>query len=191
MGDTIYSSSYLYDYEYPELCISKYWSMISTLIEAKSIVSNDLKGVMCAGLLHSTTQDTKELVAWSLRYTIDAVRADLNDENRTKVFSWLPAGTSALTYADKCVGTTSPSSNPDWIHFRSSCQSTHFWIFFPVHPFPFCSPFCCAYPSVGRLYLLELLEVEEPRTEQRRRRSRKVLKKINLRLNKILWNCVF
>mmetsp|Transcript_28915 Transcript_28915/g.43667 ORF Transcript_28915/g.43667 Transcript_28915/m.43667 type:complete len:401 (-) Transcript_28915:106-1308(-) len=113
IDDTIYSSSYLYDYGYTELCISKYWSMISTLMEATSNVSDDLKGVMCAGLLHSTTQDTKELVAWSLRYTIDAVFADLNGENRTKTFSWLPAGESALTYADKCVGTTSLSSNPD------------------------------------------------------------------------------
>jgi energy-converting hydrogenase Eha subunit A len=118
--NTIKSGSYLYNNDYRELCVAIYWSTLNTLLNAPTGVPEEVKGVICAGLLHSSTQDNKADIAWTLRYTMDAVVADMEGNVRTTQQSWLPEAASASTYARKCSGVTSVLSDPSLFTTRDS-----------------------------------------------------------------------
>jgi len=105
---TISAGSTLYDTRYYALCFSIYWSMLNTLIEASSGVSDALKNVVCTGVRKvSPTGEYTENVR-TLRYTLNAVLADLKGVDRdSDLPSWLPDKGDTSTTVDGCTGYTS------------------------------------------------------------------------------------
>jgi len=126
LQSTIVSGGGLYDKSYIELCISMYWSVLNTVLAAsssssssssssKTIVSESVKAVICAGLQeqNNNSNNSKQDRAWILRYTIDAVIADLQGVDRSSAnnndLDWLPSTTEADLMEVTCVGRTSPA----------------------------------------------------------------------------------
>ena len=87
---TIQSGGSLYDYDYKELCIAVYRSTLNTLLEANGgssssgeededeVVSDTMRGMICQGLQRADAQGNNKVdVAWTLRYTMDAILEEL------------------------------------------------------------------------------------------------------------------
>lgn len=107
---TISSGGGLYDKGYVELCIAMYWSVLNTLLSSE-VISDPVKAVICAGLQEVENMmedsDTKQNIAWTLRYAIDATIADLQGNTRTTVQDWLPTASEASSMDVTCFGRTS------------------------------------------------------------------------------------
>merc|ERR1712232_182398 len=97
---TIYKGSSLYNKGYIELCAALYWSSVNTIVSSLSKSSAALKHVGCAGLGEAMRMDVdKNEIAWIMRYTIDAMLADLaNDPQRPNAgeLAWLPTQDESL-----------------------------------------------------------------------------------------------
>jgi len=113
LRSTIVSGGGLYDKSYVELCIAIYWSVLNTLV-ASPEVPESAKVVLCAGLQRAEAlqnegiaERPKEAIAWALRYTIDAVLADLTESERSIAESWLPSQKESDSMEVMCVGRTS------------------------------------------------------------------------------------
>ena len=111
LQNTIASGGGLYDKSYVELCIAIYWSVLNSLV-ASPKVPESVKVVLCAGLeraaeIQNIDGVNEPAIAWALRYTIDAVLADLNGSERSIVESWLPTKAEADSMEVNCVGRTS------------------------------------------------------------------------------------
>merc|ERR1712194_202407 len=109
---TISSGSSLYRKSYVELCINMYWSVMNTILSSDSeVVSESVEAVICAGLQQVEDQmdagDSKQNIAWTLRYAMDAVIADVQGASRTSTQSWLPTVSEASSMDVTCVGRTS------------------------------------------------------------------------------------
>jgi len=115
---TIVKGSSLFNKDYIEMCAALYWSTVNTIIASSP--SSSLKRVACAGItesMSSTADKSKSEIAWILRYTMDAMRADLLGENRENMaaIAWMPS--KEETYAavtvdnDYCSGITSTTSS--------------------------------------------------------------------------------
>merc|ERR1740130_622226 len=98
LQSTISSGGSLYDLSYIELCIAMYWSVLNSIlnsnlvlnvtantIDAISMLSATTKVVICSGLneMINNNNNSKEDQAWTLRYTIDAIIADLQGFDRS------------------------------------------------------------------------------------------------------------
>ena len=133
---TVASGGGLYDKTYTELCVAMYWSVLNSLLTVGSpgdtssnnndafVVPDPVKAVICAGLqqTESTLFSSEETstsnkidhsaAAWALRYTIDAVVADLMGYDRPDTGgngNWLPSPDAAESMDATCVGRTSPA----------------------------------------------------------------------------------
>jgi len=109
---TIASGSKVYDYGYREICIAIYWSTLNTILEATGI-SDALKGVACSGVKMVDPYGDKAENAWNLRYTLDALLADIRGVERSwNSPAWLKAGEDVMVLREGCIGYTSvPSSH--------------------------------------------------------------------------------
>ena len=126
LRSTIKSGSSLYDKGYRELCISIYWSTLSSVVAASVGVDEATKGVACAGLLQSLKEEGKVEKAWTLRYTIDAMLADLQGLDREGSHLWLPDAAEFTNRAAVCSGTTSaPSRREDIIQAKVASTMTN------------------------------------------------------------------
>jgi len=110
---TISSGGGLYDKSYVELCIAMYWSVLNTILSSSSrVVTDSVGAVICSGLQQVEAQmergDSKQNIAWTLRYAMDAVIADLEGSSRTSSQSWLPTRAEA-SMGVSCIGRTSPA----------------------------------------------------------------------------------
>jgi len=104
---TIASGGKVYDYGYREICIAIYWSTLNTILEATGI-ADALKGVACAGLKMVDPYGDKVENAWNLRYTLDAVLADVKGVERNENSpSWLPTNDGLAVLMEDCTGYTS------------------------------------------------------------------------------------
>eukprot|EP00532_Pseudo-nitzschia_australis_P017496 CAMPEP_0168257990 /NCGR_PEP_ID=MMETSP0141_2-20121125/6841_1 /TAXON_ID=44445 /ORGANISM="Pseudo-nitzschia australis, Strain 10249 10 AB" /LENGTH=527 /DNA_ID=CAMNT_0008195111 /DNA_START=169 /DNA_END=1752 /DNA_ORIENTATION=+ len=141
---TVASGGGLYDKSYTELCVAMYWSVLNSLLTATAVgqsggddnafvVPDSVGAVICAGLQQTentlfsslssseTTsnqqqqqQNKHSAAAWTLRYTIEAVVADLKGIDRPNMNmgnngDWLPSPTAAESMDATCVGRTSPA----------------------------------------------------------------------------------
>jgi len=109
---TISSGGGLYDKGYVELCITMYWSVLNTILSSSSsVVTDPVRAVICSGLQQVEDQnasgDSKQNIAWTLRYAMDAVIADLEGSSRTSDQYWLPTQTEAASMESTCIGRTS------------------------------------------------------------------------------------
>jgi len=112
LTSTILSGGGLYDKSYIELCIAMYWSVLNTILSSGSgVVSEPILAVICAGLQEVEAQmvdgDSKANIAWTMRYAMNAVIADLEGSARIDVLDWLPTPTEASSMDVTCVGRTS------------------------------------------------------------------------------------
>jgi hypothetical protein len=107
---TISSGGGLYDKSYVELCVAMYWSALNTILSA-AVVPEPVKAVICAGLQEVEAQmdegDSKQNIAWTMRYAMDAVVADLQGSSRTSAQSWLPTPSEASSMEVSCEPRTS------------------------------------------------------------------------------------
>merc|ERR1740130_1218658 len=125
LQSTISSGGSLYDLSYIELCIAMYWSVLNSIlnanlvlnvtantIDAISMLSATTKVVICSGLneMIINYNNSKEDQAWTLRYTIDAIIADLQGFDRSTDNGFLPTKKEAELMDVTCVGRTSPSA---------------------------------------------------------------------------------
>jgi hypothetical protein len=120
LQSTISSGGSLYDKTYIELCIVMYWSVLNSILNANAIISNSTKVVICSGLNemindnnnnnNNNSNNSKEDQAWTLRYTIDAIIADLQglDRSTDSNNNFLPSRLEAESMDVTCVGRTSP-----------------------------------------------------------------------------------
>ena len=110
LQSTISSGGGLYDKDYMELCIAMYWSVLNTILSSE-IVTEPVKAVICAGLQEVETmmeqKDTKTNIAWTLRYAMDAIIQDVQQNPRTTVQDWLPTTSEAASMEVTCFGRTS------------------------------------------------------------------------------------
>jgi hypothetical protein len=115
---TIESGGGLYDKGYQELCIAIYRSVLNTLLAANSdnddggatssIVTERMNNIICQGLLRAETQiGSKADMAWTLRYTLDALLEEMGftiTSNGNGSGGWRPD----LTMNEyRCSGVTS------------------------------------------------------------------------------------
>ena len=117
LRSTISSGGGVYDYGYQEICIAMYWSVLNTILSSQaSAVSDPVRAVICAGLQEVEDQmevgDSKVNIAWNLRYTMDAVIADINGSSRTTSQSWLPTASEAASMEASCEARTSAATGP-------------------------------------------------------------------------------
>uniref|UniRef100_A0A7S4JSA9 NADH:ubiquinone oxidoreductase intermediate-associated protein 30 domain-containing protein n=1 Tax=Odontella aurita TaxID=265563 RepID=A0A7S4JSA9_9STRA len=90
------SGGYLYDQGYRELCASIYWSALSSVVASRDgdgvdFDSSAARRVACAGLDRTLRErENAASAAWAMRHTMDAIVADLYDEERSDAASWLP-----------------------------------------------------------------------------------------------------
>lgn len=104
---TVTSGSKVYDYGYREICIAIYWSTLNTILEATG-VSNAVKEVACVGLKRVDYNGEKVENAWTLRYTLDAVLADVQGvERKSNSPAWIPELNTVGVLGEDCVGYTS------------------------------------------------------------------------------------
>ena len=124
---TIKSGGKLYDYDYKELCIAIYRSTLNTILEAtvvdedgdneNDLNANDddaaqlstIQGMICQGLQRADAQSSSKVnVAWTLRYTFDAVLEEMDMKEKVQGnSSWRPDVQTAKLYT--CNGVTSGS----------------------------------------------------------------------------------
>ena len=124
---TIKSGGKLYDYDYKELCIAIYRSTLNTILEATvddedgdneiDFNANDddaaqlstIQGMICQGLQRADAQSSSKVnVAWTLRYTFDAVLEEMDMKEKVQgSSSWRPDVQTAKLYT--CNGVTSGS----------------------------------------------------------------------------------
>ena len=109
---TITAGGGLYDKGYTELCIAMYWSVLNSIFSSDTgAVSDSIQAVICAGLQQVESQtnegDSKENIAWTLRYAMDAVIADLLGSSRPTVQDWLPTVEETTSMEVQCLGRTS------------------------------------------------------------------------------------
>ncbi|VEU39875.1 unnamed protein product [Pseudo-nitzschia multistriata] len=126
---TVRSGGGLYDKSYVELCVTMYWSVLNSLLrfpaeEEGWSLPGPVRAVICEGLERAERElfptknapSDKAAAAWTLRYTIDAVVADLNGSERV----WpsdrdsLPTPLEAEAMEATCVGRTSPAPGPPY-----------------------------------------------------------------------------
>lgn len=108
---TIQSGGGLYDKGYQELCIALYSTVLNTILASNdstdatsSIVSKRMKNIICQGLQRAETQiGSKVNMAWTLRYTLDALLEEMGINVSSNDQAWRPDPTinkdecSALT----------------------------------------------------------------------------------------------
>jgi hypothetical protein len=121
LQSTISSGGSLYDKSYIELCIAMYWSVLNSILNTNAIAIAT-KVVICSGLIemiNNNSNNSKEDQAWTLRYTIDAIIADLQGLDRSTDSSndFLPTKKEAELMDVTCVGRTSP---PEGILYDSN-----------------------------------------------------------------------
>jgi len=132
LQSTIASGSSLYNMSYIELCVAMYWSVLNSILNALSesesteedvvvVVPTSTKVVICAGLNEmvmslnnedNNDNSSKQYQAFVLRYTIDAIIADLQGFDRsTNGDQYLPslADAQSMDAVTTCVGRTSPT----------------------------------------------------------------------------------
>jgi len=132
LQSTIASGSSLYNMSYIELCVAMYWSVLNSILNALSesesteedvvvVVPTSTKVVICAGLNEmvmslknedNNDNSSKQYQAFVLRYTIDAIIADLQGFDRsTNGDQYLPslAEAQSMDAVTTCVGRTSPT----------------------------------------------------------------------------------
>ncbi len=111
---TIQSGGGLYDKGYQELCIALYLSVLNTILASNdgsdatsSIVSKRMKNIICQGLQRAETQiGSKVNIAWTLRYTLDAMLEEMGFNVSSNVQAWRPDPT-LNEYEYKCSALTS------------------------------------------------------------------------------------
>jgi hypothetical protein len=116
LQSTISSGGSLYDKSYIELCITMYWSVLNSILNANAnananAIAISTKVVICSGLnemIYNKSNNSKEDQAWILRYTIDAIIADLQGLDRSTNNNFLPTKKEAELMDATCVGRTSP-----------------------------------------------------------------------------------
>lgn len=108
---TIQAGGGLYDKGYQELCIALYRSVLNTILASddstvttSSIVSKRMESISCQGLQRAETQiGSKVNMAWTLRYTLDAMLEEMGFNVSSNDQAWRPDPTmneyecSALT----------------------------------------------------------------------------------------------
>ena len=124
---TIKSGGKLYDYDYKELCVAIYRSTLNTILEAtivdedgdneNDVNANDddaaqlrtIQGMICQGLQRADAQSSSKVnMAWTLRYTFDAVLEEIDMKEKVQgSSSWRPDVETAKLYT--CNGVTSGS----------------------------------------------------------------------------------
>lgn len=117
LRNTISSGGSLYDQGYGELCTHMYWSVLNSILNSNSNDSSGIddstKVVICKGLDKMIENDrTTTQQAWTLRYTINAIMADLSGKGRggdPNNYSYLPTKLEAESMDVTCVGRTSPT----------------------------------------------------------------------------------
>merc|ERR1740133_598525 len=113
LQSTISSGGSLYDLSYIELCIAMYWSVLNSILNANTngiSMLSTTKVVICSGLNEmNSNNNSKEDQAWTLRYTMDAIIADLQGLDRSTDNNFLPTKKEAELMDVTCVGRTSPS----------------------------------------------------------------------------------
>jgi len=111
---TISSGGGLYDKSYRELCIALHWSALNTIIASNAGAAvQSVKVVACSGLNEMMNTESKADKAWILRYTMEAIIADLEGIQRPDDVanqSYLPTAEEAPAMDLICVGKTSPSN---------------------------------------------------------------------------------
>eukprot|EP00984_Skeletonema_dohrnii_P031688 scaffold24521_cov121-Skeletonema_dohrnii-CCMP3373.AAC.2 len=97
IDQTIQSGGGLYDDGYQELCIAIYTSILNTILSANdsgatsSIVSDRMKNIICSGLQRAETQiGSKANMAWTLRYTLDALLEEMGFTVTSNEQAWRP-----------------------------------------------------------------------------------------------------
>jgi len=97
IDQTIQSGGGLYDDGYQELCIALYTSVLNTILSANdsgatsSIVSERMKNIICSGLQRAETQiGSKANMAWTLRYTLDALLEEMGFTVTSNEQAWRP-----------------------------------------------------------------------------------------------------
>ena len=110
IDQTIQSGGGLYDDGYQELCIAIYRSILNTILSANdsgatsSIVSDRLKNIICSGLQRAETQiGSKPNMAWTLRYTLDALLEEMGFTVTSNEQAWRPDPTMNEY---QCIGVT-------------------------------------------------------------------------------------
>jgi len=105
---TIESGGSVYDYGYKELCIAMYRSTLNTVLAASGDdISDTLKGMACEGLDRAGTQSSKRDIAWTLRYTMDAILEELGFLDPDYGQGWRPNVANATALANQCSAVTS------------------------------------------------------------------------------------
>jgi len=115
---TIKNGGGLYDYDYKELCIAVYRSILNTIVGSSSsedttkdeeVVTKKIKSMICQGLQRAETQDNDKVnIAWTLRHTLDSVLEEIGEKAKVVDGSvWRPEDLD--TYL-QCNGVTSGSS---------------------------------------------------------------------------------
>jgi len=85
---TVNSAGYLFNKGYIGLCIAVYSATLNAIVNASDDVSETMKSVVCDGLRLAALQTTEAEIAWKLRYTADALLADLAGVPRDDVEGW-------------------------------------------------------------------------------------------------------
>merc|ERR1712151_365748 len=95
---TINTGVAVWNYNYRELCTAVYWTAVNAIANGRygdKTASDSLKNVACAGLAEAARDRTsKTSVAWTLRYTMNAILEDVRGLDRSNSFDWLPVGTA-------------------------------------------------------------------------------------------------
>ncbi len=100
INKTIQSGGGLYDKGYQELCIALYSTVLNTILASNDsstdatssdIVSQRMKSIICQGLLRAETQIGSKLsMAWTLRYTLDALLEEMGFNISRNDQAWRP-----------------------------------------------------------------------------------------------------
>ncbi|KAL7528526.1 hypothetical protein ACHAWF_002595 [Thalassiosira exigua] len=107
VDSTVSSGGSLYDKGYSELCIAIYRSVLNSVLASDSttVASDDMKNMICQGLQRAETQASKVDVAWTLRYTLDAILEELGYAASAGASAWRPDVARSFDY--QCSGVTS------------------------------------------------------------------------------------
>jgi len=97
---TIKSGSSMYDKDYEEICVAIYSTSLHAVMTAKG-PSLATRGVACLGL-NQAWKSSKSEKAFALRYTIDAILADLGGAARTTQRDWLLSPEAASDAFESC-----------------------------------------------------------------------------------------
>jgi hypothetical protein len=97
---TINSGGSMYDKDYEEICAAIYSTSLRAIMTAKG-PSLATRGVACIGL-NQAGKSSKSEKPWVLRYTIDAILADLDSAARTTQRDWLLSPEAASDAFESC-----------------------------------------------------------------------------------------